>query len=155
MKEIMTYKVDILIQEKQWTKEIPNIQKLLNQYFYIIFDSFRKFKNKNLEVSVLLTNSENMKKINKKFKKKFKDTDVLSFPNHYKNFYLKKNDSNKIFLGDLAFSYKYIKKQKVDFLEYLKKVFVHGCLHLIGYNHNNIKSYDQMSKIEKKLLSLI
>ena len=57
MKEIMTYKVDILIQEKQWTKEIPNIQKLLNQYFYIIFDSFRKFKNKNLEVSVLLTNS--------------------------------------------------------------------------------------------------
>ena len=151
----MTHKIDILFEDKEWKKEIPNIQKLLNQYFLVIFQSFKKFKNKDLEISVLLTNSENMKKLNKKFRKKSGDTDVLSFPSHSKKYYLRKNNLNKIFLGDLAFSYKYIKKQKKNFLEYLKKIFVHGCLHLIGYQHNNLKNHEQMFKIEKKILSQI
>ena len=96
-----------------------------------------------------------MKDLNKKFRKKNKDTDVLSFPNYQKSFFTKKIIPNYIFLGDLALSYNYIKKTKLNFIKYIEKVFVHGCLHLVGYKHDNMKEYNIMSKLEKKILSQI
>ena len=43
------------------------------------------FKKKKHEFSILLTNNKEMKKLNHKFRKKNKTTDVLSFPLKIKN----------------------------------------------------------------------
>ena len=43
------------------------------------------FNKKNHEFSVLLTNNKEMKKLNHKFRKRNKTTDVLSFTNEIKN----------------------------------------------------------------------
>jgi len=149
------HKVEILIKDNKWKKEISDIENLFSIYFNTIFNTFKKFKKKKLEISILLTNSKEMKDLNKKFRKKNKDTDVLSFPNYQKSFFTKKIIPNYIFLGDLALSYNYIKKTKLNFIKYIEKVFVHGCLHLVGYKHNNMKEYNIMSKLEKKILSQI
>jgi probable rRNA maturation factor len=149
------HKVEILIKDNKWKKEISDIENLFSIYFNTIFNTFKKFKKKKLEISILLTNSKEMKDLNKKFRKKNKDTDVLSFPNYQKSFFAKKTIPNHIFLGDLALSYNYIKKTKLNFIKYIKKVFVHGCLHLVGYKHDNMKEYNIMSKLEKKILSQI
>lgn len=149
------HKVEILIKDNKWKKEISDIENLFSIYFNTIFNTFEKFKKKKLEISILLTNSKEMKDLNKKFRKKNKDTDVLSFPNYQKSFFTKKIIPNYIFLGDLALSYNYIKKTKLNFIKYIEKVFVHGCLHLVGYKHNNMKEYNIMSKLEKKILSQI
>ena len=149
------HKVEILIKDNKWKKEISDIENLFSIYFNTIFNTFKKFKKKKLEISILLTNSKEMKDLNKKFRKKNKDTDVLSFPNYQKSFFTKKIISNHIFLGDLALSYNYIKKTKLNFIKYIEKVFVHGCLHLVGYKHDNMKEYNIMSKLEKKILSQI
>jgi probable rRNA maturation factor len=149
------HKVEILIKDNRWKKEISDIENLFSIYFNTIFNTFKKFKKKKLEISILLTNSKEMKDLNKKFRKKNKDTDVLSFPNYQKSFFTKKIIPNYIFLGDLALSYNYIKKTKLNFIKYIEKVFVHGCLHLVGYKHNNMKEYNIMSKLEKKILSQI
>ena len=149
------HKVEILIKDNKWKKEISDIENLFSIYFNTIFNTFKKFKKKKLEISILLTNSKEMKDLNKKFRKKNKDTDVLSFPNYQKSFFSKKIITNYIFLGDLALSYNYIKKTKLNFIKYIEKVFVHGCLHLVGYKHDNMKEYNIMSKLEKKILSQI
>ena len=149
------HKVEILIKDNKWKKEISDIENLFSIYFNTIFNTFKKFKKKKLEISILLTNSKEMKDLNKKFRKKNKDTDVLSFPNYQKSFFAKKTIPNHIFLGDLALSYNYIKKTKSNFIKYIEKVFVHGCLHLVGYKHDNMKEYNIMSKLEKKILSQI
>ena len=149
------HKVEILIKDNKWKKEISDIENLFSIYFNTIFNTFKKFKKKKLEISILLTNSKEMKDLNKKFRKKNKDTDILSFPNYQKSFFTKKIIPNYIFLGDLALSYNYIKKTKLNFIKYIEKVFVHGCLHLVGYKHNNMKEYNIMSKLEKKILSQI
>jgi probable rRNA maturation factor len=149
------HKVEILIKDNKWKKEISDIENLFSIYFNTIFNTFKKFKKKKLEISILLTNSKEMKDLNKKFRKKNKDTDVLSFPNYQKSFFTKKTIPNYIFLGDLALSYNYIKKTKLNFIKYIEKVFVHGCLHLVGYKHDNMKEYNIMSKLEKKILSQI
>ena len=146
------FKASILVEAGNWKKEVPGIEKILNKNFKKIFSSLKKFNNKNLEVSILLTDKKNMKQLNKKFRKISKDTDVLSFPNYEKIFFSKNSKIKNLYLGDLAFSYDYIKKQKTDFLEYINKIFIHGCLHLIGYEHNILKNYKAMSLVEKKLL---
>jgi len=149
------HKVEILIKDNKWKKEISDIENLFSIYFNTIFNTFKKFKKKKLEISILLKNLKKIKNLNKKFRKKNKDTDVLSFPNYQKSFFTKKIIPNYIFLGDLALSYNYIKKTKLNFIKYIEKVFVHGCLHLVGYKHNNMKEYNIMSKLEKKILSQI
>ena len=97
-----------------------------------------------------------MKKLNKKFRKKNKSTDVLSFPDHYKiNSELKKK--KKIYLGDIAVSYEVIEKRskKNSFFLEFDKVWIHGFLHLLGYNHIRSKDYFKMNRIENKILNLI
>jgi len=152
------FKLNIIMEDLKWRKEVPTIEKMLKKNFKKIYSSIDiTSKKKNLEVSVLLTNKTKMKKLNKDFRRILKDTDVLSFPNHEKNFFLKKKASsiNKIYLGDLAFSYDYIKNQNTNFVEYVNKIFIHGCLHLIGYEHDNLKNYKEMHSLERKILTII
>ena len=105
------------------------------------------FKKKNHEFSILLTNNKEMKKLNNKFRKKNKTTDVLSFPIKLKN-------KNRLYVGDIAISYEIIKDRSKDtnfFFEF-DKMWIHGYLHLIGYDHEKIKDYKKMLKREKLIL---
>ena len=150
------FKTNIVIEDLRWKKELPTIEKILKKNFKSIFTYFDLFeKKKNLEISILLTNKKEMKKLNKNFRKIKKDTDILSFPSYEKNFFSKKINIKSIYLGDLAFSFDYIKKQKLNFLDYMNKLLIHGCLHLVGYEHNNLKNYKSMSLLEKKLISIL
>ena len=152
------FKVNIIVEDSKWKKEIPTIEKMSKKNVKKIYYSItRTRKKKNLEISVLLTNKTKMKKLNKDFRRILKDTDVLSFPHYEKKFFLKKKliTVNKIYLGDLAFSYDYIKKQKTNFVEYVNKIFIHGCLHLVGYEHDNLKNYKEMHSLERKLLAIV
>ena len=152
------FKVNIIVEDSKWRKEIPAIEKMLKKKVKKIYSSIdRTSQKKNLEISVLLTNKTKMKKLNKDFRKTLKDTDVLSFPHYEKNFFLKRKlpTMNNIYLGDLAFSYDYIKKQKTNFVEYVNKIFIHGCLHLVGYEHDNLKNYKEMYSLERKLLAIV
>ena len=73
-------KVNVEINNKSWHKKIKNPKKYFNQKLKKISKMLKLFKNKNMTFTILLTNSLNMKKLNKKFRKRNKSTDVLSFP---------------------------------------------------------------------------
>ena len=97
-----------------------------------------------------------MKKLNKKFRKKNKITDVLSFP-FYTTKYLKLIKEKKIYIGDIAISYEItnFRSKKTNFFLELDKLWIHGLLHLIGHDHIKNKDYYKMYKIEKKILNSI
>ena len=85
-----------------------------------------------------------------------KPTDVLSFPNFtLKN--LKLTKEKKIYIGDIATSYEIInsRSKKSNFFNEFDKVWIHGFLHLIGYDHIKNKDYYKMNKVEKRILNLI
>ena len=149
------HKIHISFDTKDWIKDYNNIEKIIRNILKKSIMSEKKFLSKNVEISVLLTSSKKMIILNHKFRKKKKDTDILSFPNEKPNFYRKKLKKKNIYLGDLALSFNYIKKQKIEFEEYLKKMLIHGFLHLIGYDHNNEKNYLKMEKVQNKILKLI
>ena len=149
-------RANVEINNKSWHKKIKNPKKYFNKKLKIISKMFNLFKNKNITFTILLTNSLNMKKLNKKFRKKNKTTDVLSFPYFsIKNF--KSIKEKKIYIGDIAVSYEIIhsRSDKKNFILEFDKVWVHGFLHLLGYNHIKNKDYFKMNKFEKRILNLI
>ena len=148
-------KVNVTVNNKSWNKKIKYPKKYLIKKLNKINKIIKFFKKKNITFTILLTNSLNIKKLNKKFRKLNKPTDVLSFPS-FSSKNLKLIKDKKIYIGDIAISYEIINtRSKNNFLNEFDKVWVHGLLHLIGYNHIKNKDYYKMNKIEKRILNLI
>ena len=149
-------KVNVEINNKSWHKKIKNPKKYFSKKLKKISKIVKFFNGKNITFTILLTNSLNMKKLNKKFRNQNKSTDVLSFPFLSSN-NLKFTKQKKFYIGDIAISYEIInsRSKKNNFLLEFDKVWVHGFLHLAGYNHVKNKDYFKMNKIEKRILNLI
>ena len=148
--------VNVEINSKSWHKRIKNPKKYITKKLKKISRIVKFFKGKNITFTILLTSSINMKKLNKKFRNRNKSTDVLSFPFCYSN-NLKVIGQKKFYIGDVAMSYEIInlRSKKNNFLLEFDKVWVHGLLHLVGYNHVKKKDYFKMNKIEEKILDSI
>jgi len=149
-------KVNVEIDNKHWEKKIKNPKKYFSKKLKKIYKNINFFKKKNVIFTILLTNSFNIKKLNKKFRNKNKATDVLSFPFSLVN-NLRLIKEKFIYLGDVAVCYEIIKlrSKKGDFFSEFDKVWIHGLLHLAGYDHIKNKDYYKMDKVEKKIFSLI
>ena len=149
-------KVNVEGNNKSWHKKIKNPKKYFSKKLKKISKIVKFFNGKNITFTILLTNSLNMKKLNKKFRNQNKSTDVLSFPFLSSN-NLKFVKQKKFYIGDIAISYEIInsRSKKNNFLLAFDKVWVHGFLHLAGYNHVKNKDYFKMNKIEKRILNLI
>ena len=149
-------KVNVEVNNKSWHKKIKNPKRYFNKKVKKISKIVKFFKEKNITFTILLTSSLNMRKLNKKFRNRNKPTDILSFPFLPSN-NLKFIKQKKFYIGDLATSYEIInfRSKKSNFLLEFDKVWVHGLLHLIGYNHVKNKDFFKMNKIEKKILDSI
>ena len=149
-------KVNVEVNNKSWHKKIKNPKKYFNKKLKKISQIVKFFKGKNITFTILLTNSLNIKKLNKKFRRRNKSTDVLSFPFFPPN-NLMLIRQKKIYIGDIAVSYDIInfRSKKNNFLLEFDKVWVHGLLHLIGFNHVLNKDYFKMNRIEKRILNSI
>ena len=139
-------KANVISDYSSWKKII----KKPNDYFkkrLKILSNAPTFREKNHEFSILLTNDKKMKNLNLKFKKKNKTTDVLSFPIEIK-------DRKIMYVGDIAISYEIIKKRskKTNFFLEFDKMWIHGYLHLIGYDHKKLNDFKKMFKKEKLIL---
>ena len=145
-------KAEVLVDYSAWKKKITNSSEFFNKILKNLPKKY-SFKNKKTTVTVLLSNNLKIKQLNKIFRKKNKPTDILSFP-------IKKKFNNKIFyLGDIIISYEFMNKPKkinfIEFKEKVTKIFIHGFLHLMGYNHKKIKDFKKMNKEEVKLYNLV
>ena len=149
-------KVNVEVNSKSWHKKIKNPKKYFSKKLKKISKIVKFFKGKNITFTILLTNSLNMKKLNKKFRNHNKSTDVLSFPFFSLN-NLKFMKEKKFYIGDIATSYEIInsRSKKNNFLLEFDKAWVHGLLHLADYNHVKNKDYFKMNKIEKRILNSI
>ena len=142
-------KANVLVDFPKWKKKFKNP----NIYLRNKLKKLQKvlgFKNKNQEFSILLTNNYKMKLLNSKFRKKNKITDVLSFP-------INNIIKNNFYIGDIAISFEYIsKRSKIsDFYYEFDKMWIHGYLHLVGYDHKKNKDYKNMNKKEKLILKYL
>jgi len=140
-------KANVILDHSKWKNKLKNpnhyIKKKLNK-----LSKISPFGKNKQEFSILLTNNKKMKSLNFKFRKKKKPTDVLSFP--LKNVF-KKN----FYIGDIAISFEIINKRskKSNFYIEFDKMWIHGYLHLIGYDHKKLRDFKKMTKKENLVLN--
>mgnify|MGYP001216461650 CR=1 FL=1 len=138
-------KVNVIVDFAKWKNKIKDPKKYLKKKLTSL-KKISSFKNKNQEFSIFLTNNHKMKKLNNKFRNKNKITDVLSFP-------LKNNS----YIGDIAISFELINKKSFlsNFNYEFDKTWIHGYLHLVGYDHKKNKDHKRMSNKEKLILKIL
>ena len=138
--------INVFSEEKAWSKKLTN-KDLFFQKICNAFPKKYRFLNKKVSFTLLLSNNKNIQNLNKFFRKKNKPTDILSFP-----LTKKIRISKQTYLGDIIISYNFINKPKSLntklFKEKVIKIFIHGFLHLLGFDHKKNKDYIKMLKEE-------
>ena len=108
---------------------------------------YKKFNNelkrKAFILSLAIVDEQEMTKLNKRFFNRNQPTDVLSFEN-----------SDEIIIC-LPIAKQQARQDKKKLIDELALLFVHGCLHIAGYDHNNVTNANKMSVLQKKILGRI
>ena len=145
--------VDVFSDEKGWSTKLKNKQIFFDEVCKRFPKRYQFSKNK-VSFSLLLSNNKKIKKLNNNFRNKNKSTDILSFPFN-KKIKIKKNT----YIGDIVISYDFInkpKKQKIEtFKKKLIRIFIHGFLHLLNFDHKKITDYKKMLKEEKLIFKSV
>jgi len=143
--------VNVFSEDNNWSNKIKN-KEIFFQSVCQAFPKKYKFLSKNVSFTLLLSNNKNIKKLNKKFRNKNKPTDILSFPLSHKTS-IKKDT----YLGDIIISFNYMNKDKEKrlFKTTVIKTFIHGFLHLLGFDHIKDKDYKKMITEERKIYTSV
>lgn len=103
-------------------------------------------------VEVNVVESADMKKLNRVYRGKNNDTDVLSFA--WKEDKMVKSD----LLGQIYLCHERVKRQAKEFEvseeEEMARMLVHGLLHLVGYDHGAPKQAKKMFALQEKIVQL-
>ena len=153
--------IDVVSESNLWSKKIKRTDVFFNSLVKFFPKKYR-FIKKKVSLTILLSNNKNIKKLNKRFRNKNKATDVLSFPSE-KKINIKKSP----YIGDIVISYDFMNKPKalsiLEFKNKVTKIFIHGFLHLLGYDHIKLKDFKVMlieeeiiyQTIKKKIVKIV
>ena len=138
-------KANVILGYSVWKSKIKKPENYIRAKLKKL-SKYSLFKNKKHEFTIFLTSSNKMKKLNKKFRKKNNPTDVLSFP-----------INEKAYIGDIALSFEIINERSklTNFNFEFDKMWLHGYLHLIGYDHKKIKDFKKMNRKENLILNYL
>ena len=142
------------IEENEQYEKI--VEKVLSKCF-----EEEKIKESKLVITITLTDAENIREINNKYRGIDKETDVLSFPMFEKEELDKKIIETDFMyedvLGDIIISIPKVEEQAVEyghsFERELSYMLVHGFYHLMGYDHIEEEDKKIMRPKEDKILS--
>jgi len=105
----------------------------------------------SLYFDVIVVDDQQMQKINKQFRKKDKSTDVITFALRDAS-----SSVNTPLLGEIYLALDYIQKvSKKSFNEEFILAFIHGILHLLGYDHDDKKKEEVMFSLQNKILQKV
>jgi probable rRNA maturation factor len=151
-------KINVITNNINWLHYIKSPNNYLDRKINRLNTKDKKYAKNTIFCTLLLSGNKEIKILNKKFRKKNKATDVLSFPFQTKNELKKKLKREKeIYLGDIIINLNKIKKKKIlkDFKDEFDRLWIHGLVHLFGHDHKKDKDFLKMNQIEKKYFSLI
>jgi probable rRNA maturation factor len=125
---------------------------------YIARTAAGLLKLENVQITVIITNDSYIKAINKQYRKKNSPTDVLSFSNRDRPFPPVSVACEE--MGDIYISIERAASQaeeyRTAFIDEVRRLLVHGILHLAGYDHERSKEDEAaMARKEEELCGAI
>ena len=148
--------VSVVVDDPQWN-HIPAFETLAHQSINATLDAC----DGNIpasEVHLLATSDAVITDLNEQFRDRHEATNVLSWPVSDMVFPDEPADNNPLrFIGDIAIAFDFCQNEAtltgVRLEHHLCHLLVHGCLHLIGYTHDNETSAQMMERLEIQILS--
>lgn len=130
---------------------IPN-QDLLEKCFALVVD---KHNISQAEVNVSIVSNQEIQQINKQFRHKDKPTNIISF--EFEKPEGLPEDIAANFWGDIVIAPEVLKKeakeQNKNLDDHWQHIFIHGLLHLLGYDHIDDIEAEEMENLEIELLA--
>ena len=152
---MIAFDIDVSLQTPQWETAIADIETLCVS---VITTTLKKtlINHPKGEVSLVLADDAFIQTLNAQYRGKDKPTNVLSFP-------LTTLDdlthSDYLALGDIIIAYETIAREAQDqnkpLRHHVTHMLVHGCLHLLHYDHETPEDAETMENIEIEILRLM
>ena len=96
-------KINTISNNEIWKRYLKNPNIFIQNKIHKLNKNFKKYKKNKIYCTLVLTGSDEIRKLNKKFRKKNETTDVLSFPFYTKKEFNKKiKNDREIYLGDIV-----------------------------------------------------
>jgi probable rRNA maturation factor len=150
--------VDVNIQESAWESLLPNAEVLARKVVRHVCElTGLSDYAKRIEVSFLLTDDDSIQELNHQYRDKDKPTNVLSFPQEkmepgeYEEW-----EEEEVVLGDVICALQTMQKEAEEqgktFQHHVMHLWVHGLLHLQGYDHGTEREAAVMEALEVEIL---
>ena len=151
-------KINVITNNIKWFNYIKNPNNYLDRKLNKLNLKDEMFRKKSVFGTLLLSDDNEIKYLNRKFRKKNTTTDVLSFPFQTKPELKKKLKKEKeIYLGDIIINLSKIKNKKrlKNFKFEFDRLWIHGLVHLLGHDHKKDEDFLKMIRIEKKYFETV
>ncbi|NRG16531.1 rRNA maturation RNase YbeY [Rhizobiales bacterium] len=143
--------IDISIEAPAWGDPAP-LQRLFERALREAFAEADLSVVPGTELSVVLTDDAAIRELNREWRGKDKPTNVLSFPGG--------DEDEPPFgplLGDIVIARETLEHEaeaeKKSFPAHLTHLFIHGLLHLFGYDHQIEEEAQEMEDAERRILA--
>lgn len=107
------------------------------------------------EIAVLACDDIRMKGLNSAFRKVSSPTNVLAWPSHAGS----GSAAGEECLGNIAVSWETCRREadeaRIELADHVSHLLVHGCLHLLGYDHGRDQEASEMEDLEIRVLASI
>lgn len=138
---------------------IPLSEQVFEQILDLINEDYKQIfpdsidKRKNHFITLTLVDDELIKKINNKYRGLNEPTDVVSLT------YLDTDAfPGQDMIGEIFISYETAERQakenEMELLDEIKFLFVHGLLHILGYEHSCEADFQTMMNLTNEILAI-
>lgn len=145
------FDIDIDVSDEKWHDLIEGIENYTHNVIKNILSNLLS-NTEHVEISIVLSDDDFIQNLNKDYRNKDKPTNVLSFPQTEED----EMDMPTLMLGDIIITSGVIeqeaKEQKKSIKDHYTHMLVHGCLHLLHYDHITDEQAEEMESLEIKIL---
>ncbi len=127
-----------------------------SKYWDFIEELLKELNIDNWEFSITLCDNTYIHELNREYRNQDKPTDVITFVMSDEPFPVTDDDEQLYSAGDIIISLDTVLENseyfKVDYQQELKRVTIHGILHLMGLDHETNNEDEEMLVKQEKIL---
>ena len=159
------FELNIDVEEKGWIKALPSLQELSEQIVDNVLSYVKEHEDidflqmdKPICINLALSNDKNIHHLNAEFRHMDKPTNVLSFANiDDESFDEEIKIAPQIELGDIMIALETMqreaKEKQISLHDHYCHLFIHGLLHLLGFDHIEDDEAEYMESFEIAILA--
>lgn len=152
------------IEDEGWNSALPDAEKISDTVMETVFSYVSRHHDlsflpadKEIIISLCLSNDENVHRLNREFRGIDKSTNVLSFANiDDPDFTADCQNYDEIELGDIIIALETMKREAaekgISFADHYCHLLTHGFLHILGFDHQEDEEAEYMEGFEINIL---